>query len=110
MILYVFVCPFVGSMANVGLQLLVDKKTGATTVLRNDFANNKFAFTDIGVVTGTATCTEGYGYELHDVGVHWNDLDGDGMYSNEDSVESFEFLSSLLHLLTCYRTSGFPLW
>mgnify|MGYP003629443527 FL=1 len=58
--------------------LLVDKTTGATTVLRNDFANGKFAFTNIGVVTGTATCKEGYGYDLHDLGVRWNDIDGDG--------------------------------
>ncbi|PVH86852.1 carbohydrate esterase family 3 protein [Cadophora sp. DSE1049] len=58
--------------------LLVDKATGATTVLRNDFANGKFVFTNIGVVTGTATCQEGYGYDLHDLGVRWNDVDGDG--------------------------------
>ncbi|KAL2074793.1 hypothetical protein VTL71DRAFT_8572 [Oculimacula yallundae] len=58
--------------------LLVDKATGATTVLRNDFANGRFAFTDIGVVTGSATCREGYGYDLHDLGVRWNDIDGDG--------------------------------
>ncbi|CZT02070.1 uncharacterized protein RAG0_09396 [Rhynchosporium agropyri] len=58
--------------------LLVDKATGATTVLRNDFANGKFSFTNIGVVTGTATCTEGYGHDLHDLGVRWNDIDGDG--------------------------------
>ncbi|KAH6707532.1 hypothetical protein BKA61DRAFT_678931 [Leptodontidium sp. MPI-SDFR-AT-0119] len=57
--------------------LLVDKATGAITVLRNDFANGKFAFTSIGVVTGTAKCTESYGYDLHDLGLRWNDIDGD---------------------------------
>ncbi|PBP16288.1 hypothetical protein BUE80_DR012963 [Diplocarpon rosae] len=87
--------------------LFVDKATGRTTVLRNDFANGKFAFTDKGVVTGDAECAEGYGYQIfsgfdeknfsnssalkrveddteykfpnrHDNGVRWNDMDGDG--------------------------------
>lgn len=48
-------------------------------MLRNDFANGKFAFTDIGVVTGSATCTTQYGFDLHDNGVRWHDIDGDGM-------------------------------
>ena len=56
----------------------MDKATGMTTMLRNDFANGKFAFTNIGIVNQGATCTEGYGYDLHDLGVRWNDLDGDG--------------------------------
>ena len=60
--------------------MLVDKASGATTVLRNDYANGVFAFTNIGVVTGSATCTEGYGTDKHDLGVRWNDMDGDGTF------------------------------
>lgn len=63
--------------------MLIDKATGATTVLRNDYANGKFSFTNIGLVTGSATCTEGYGYDMHDTGVRWNDLDGDGMFRSD---------------------------
>ncbi|KAK4545949.1 hypothetical protein LTR36_002513 [Oleoguttula mirabilis] len=58
--------------------LLVDKDTGATTVIRNEFSSGLFAFSDLDVVTGSATCTEGYGSDKHDLGVRWNDLDGDG--------------------------------
>ncbi|KAK2624027.1 hypothetical protein QTJ16_006661 [Diplocarpon rosae] len=58
--------------------LFVDRATGRTTVLRNDFANGEFAFTNQGVVTGDAECAEGYGYQMHDNGVRWNDMDGDG--------------------------------
>ncbi|KAH8797345.1 hypothetical protein F5884DRAFT_815081 [Xylogone sp. PMI_703] len=58
--------------------LLVDKGSGATTVLKNNYANGKFSFTSLGLVTGSATCTEGYGYDRHDNGVRWNDIDGDG--------------------------------
>lgn len=51
---------------------------------RNDFANGKFGFTDIGLVTGTATCPIpfgqiAYGFENHDNGVQWHDIDGDGI-------------------------------
>ena len=46
------------------LKLLVDKASGATTMLRNEFVGGKFIFTNIGVVTGGATCTEGYGWDL----------------------------------------------
>lgn len=60
-------------------KLLIDKASGATTMLRNDFDGKTFTFTNIGVVTGAATCTAGYGYELHDIGVRWHDLDGDGI-------------------------------
>ena len=61
-------------------KLLVDKATGATTVIRNDYdsATRKFVFTNIGVQTGAATCNEGYGYYKHDLGVQWHDMDGDG--------------------------------
>jgi hypothetical protein len=48
-------------------------------VLKNSFLNGKFTFKNLGVVTGSAGCTEGYGYDRHDNGVRWNDLDGDGM-------------------------------
>ncbi|KAK5111586.1 hypothetical protein LTR85_011815 [Meristemomyces frigidus] len=58
--------------------LLVDKASGATTVIQNKFSSGVFTFSDLGVVTGSATCTEGYGYDKHDLGVRWNDLDGDG--------------------------------
>lgn len=33
----------------------------------------------MGVVNAGASCSEGYGYDLHDNGVRWHDLDGDGM-------------------------------
>jgi len=68
-------------------QLLVDRASGATTMIRNDFTNGKFNFTSIGVVTGAASCTEGYGYDIHDLGVRWSDLDGDGMF-----FEGFQYL------------------
>nr|OQO24051.1 hypothetical protein B0A51_05021 [Rachicladosporium sp. CCFEE 5018] len=58
--------------------LLVDKSSGSTTVLQNRFASGKFSFVSLGVVTGSATCTEGYGTDKHDLGVRWNDIDGDG--------------------------------
>jgi hypothetical protein len=57
--------------------LVVDQHSGATTVYLNKFSSGKFSFSNIGVVTGTATCTEGYGTDKHDRGVRWNDLDGD---------------------------------
>jgi len=59
--------------------LLVDKSSGATTVIQNNYSG-KFSFSNLGVVTGSASCTEGYGTEKHDRGVRWNDLDGDGRY------------------------------
>lgn len=60
--------------------VVVDKNTGSTIVLKNNYANCKFSFTNLGVVTGSAGCTQGYGYDRHDNGVRWNDIDGDGMY------------------------------
>ncbi|PVH79243.1 carbohydrate esterase family 3 protein [Cadophora sp. DSE1049] len=59
--------------------LLVDKGSGATIVIKNNFANDKFSWTNLGVVTESASCGEGYGYDRHDNGVQWHDLDGDGM-------------------------------
>jgi hypothetical protein len=56
----------------------VDKASGATRVLLNGYDGNKFSFKDIGIVTGHATCTEGYGHSKHDLGVRWHDLTGDG--------------------------------
>lgn len=58
--------------------LLVDKTTGTTGVVLNNYKNGEFSFSDIGIVTGAATCKEGYGNDKHDLGVRWNDLDGDG--------------------------------
>ncbi|KAK5693162.1 hypothetical protein LTR97_010638 [Elasticomyces elasticus] len=58
--------------------LLVDHDSGATTVIRNDYDSSGFSFTNLGVQTGSATCTEGYGHDKHDKGVRWHDLDGDG--------------------------------
>ncbi|KFY78640.1 hypothetical protein V499_02243 [Pseudogymnoascus sp. VKM F-103] len=59
--------------------LLVDKATGSTTMLRNDWDGTKFTFTNIGVVSGGATpCTQGYGYTNNDLGVRFADIDGDG--------------------------------
>jgi len=58
--------------------LLVDKTSGATRVLLNEYDGSKFAFKDIGIVTGHATCAEGYGQSKHDLGVRWHDLTGDG--------------------------------
>jgi hypothetical protein len=57
--------------------LLVDKKSGATTVILNKFSNGAFSWSNIGVVTGSASCTEGYGTDKHDKGVRWHDIDGD---------------------------------
>lgn len=57
--------------------LLVDKRSGATTVIQNRYSSGEFSFTNLGVVTGSATCAEGYGSEKHDLGVQWKDLDGD---------------------------------
>ena len=50
-------------------------------MIQNNYANGKFSFTNLGVVTSTATCTEGYGRDKHDLGVRWNDLDGDGTHA-----------------------------
>ena len=58
--------------------LLVDKNSGATTVILNKFSSGKFSWSNIGVVTGSASCTEGYGTDKHDKGVRWHDIDGDG--------------------------------
>lgn len=58
--------------------LLVDKDSGATHVILNQYSSNGFQWKDITYVTGGATCTEGYGTYKHDRGVRWNDIDGDG--------------------------------
>jgi len=42
------------------------KSSGATTVTCNEHSKNKFAWTTLGVVIGSATCTEGYGIDKHD--------------------------------------------
>ena len=47
-------------------------------MIQNNFNSAGFSWTNLGVVTGSATCTEGYGTDKHDKGVRWNDLDGDG--------------------------------
>ncbi|KAK4565366.1 hypothetical protein LTR86_003983 [Recurvomyces mirabilis] len=57
--------------------LVVNKQGGQTAAYINQYANGKFTFNNIGIVTGSATCTEGYGADKHDRGVRWNDLDGD---------------------------------
>ena len=57
--------------------LLVDKSSGATTVILNRYASGAFVWSNIGVVTGSATCTEGYGNDKFDLGVRWSDIDGD---------------------------------
>lgn len=58
--------------------LLVDKASGATRVIQNGYDKDTFTFEDIGVITGSAHCPEGYGQDKHDLGVRWNDLTGDG--------------------------------
>ena len=59
--------------------LLVDRASGATTVIQNNYSPaSGFSFSNLGVQTGAATCTEGYGHDKHDRGVRWNDIDGDG--------------------------------
>lgn len=58
--------------------LFVDRASGAANVMKNEYKDGDFSFTDLGVVTGGATCTQGYGTDKHDLGVRWNDLDGDG--------------------------------
>jgi hypothetical protein len=57
--------------------LLVDRATGATTVIQNKYDSSGFHFSNLGVQTGSASCTEGYGYSKHDRGVRWSDIDGD---------------------------------
>ena len=57
--------------------LLVDKTSGATRLMLNAYDGSTFAFEDKGIVTGRATCTEGYGRGKHDLGVRWHDLTGD---------------------------------
>lgn len=47
-------------------------------MLKTNFANGQFSFEDLGVVNAGARCTTGYGYDLNDLGVRWNDIDGDG--------------------------------
>lgn len=68
--------------------LLVDKASGATTVIKNDYSDGKFSFTSLGQVTGSATCTEGYGRDKHDLGVRWHDIDADGMLQNPSLARS----------------------
>lgn len=58
--------------------LLVDKSSGATRVMENKFAAGTFSFVDLGIVTGSAKCNQGYGLDKHDLGVRWHDLTGDG--------------------------------
>jgi hypothetical protein len=84
----------------------VDKLTGTTTMYRNDFANGQFAFTNIGVVTGSATCTTQYGFDFHDNGVRWHDIDGDGI-AHQNSY----FCNILLMIIgradfLCFKKNG----
>ena len=58
--------------------LLVDKGNGRTRLIRNNYQNGNWAFQDLGLVSAAAACSQGYGYDLHDNGVRWHDLDGDG--------------------------------
>ncbi|KAK5707629.1 hypothetical protein LTR97_000167 [Elasticomyces elasticus] len=58
--------------------LLVDRDSGATTVIQNNYDSSGFHFTNLGVQSGAAICTEAYGYNKHDRGVRWSDIDGDG--------------------------------
>jgi hypothetical protein len=48
-------------------------------MFRNDFANGKFVFTNIGFVTGFATCGTEYRHDFYDNGVRWYNIDGDGI-------------------------------
>jgi hypothetical protein len=47
---------------------------------RNDHnaANGVWSFTNLGIVSGSAKCTEGYGIGLTDLGVRFADVTGDG--------------------------------
>jgi hypothetical protein len=46
---------------------------------RNDYSltTDKFTFTNVGVVSGVAKCTQGYGPGLYDLGVRFADITGD---------------------------------
>ncbi|CAD0113390.1 unnamed protein product [Aureobasidium uvarum] len=60
--------------------LVQDKKTGALTMWENryDASTNTLKFANVGVVTGAATCTQGWGVGIFDRGMAVVDIDGDG--------------------------------
>lgn len=57
----------------------VIKDTGAINVWRNDYTSaGGFKFTSIGGFGGSATCTQGWGIGLYDLGLRFADITGDG--------------------------------
>lgn len=57
--------------------LTQDKATGALHMWKNNYdpLTGKFLFTDEGIVTGSATCTEGWGVGIFDRGLRLADLE-----------------------------------
>lgn len=69
---------------------------------RNDFntTTDKFAFTNMGVVSNGATCTEGYGKRIVDLGVRFADITGDGKADYlciKSTGEAFGFINNGLN-------------
>lgn len=60
--------------------LVQNKATGALTLYENQFdaVANSLTFVNRGVVTGAATCTQGWGVNIFDRGMRLADIDGDG--------------------------------
>ncbi|KAF8864123.1 hypothetical protein BDZ45DRAFT_797633 [Acephala macrosclerotiorum] len=60
--------------------LIVDEKTNSVHTMRSDYSRetDTFAWTDMGIVSGDASCTETYGTGLYDLAVRFADIDGDG--------------------------------
>nr|UMZ45337.1 hypothetical protein [Paramyrothecium sp.] len=59
--------------------LVQDKATGALRLYENEYDQgaNKLTFKDVGVVTGDATCPQGWGVSIFDRGMRLADIDGD---------------------------------
>lgn len=57
--------------------LVQDKKTGALTMWENryDASTNTLKFANVGVVTGAATCTQGWGVGIFDRGMAVVDIE-----------------------------------
>lgn len=65
----------------------MDKASGLSTLLKNNYDGTKFTFANMGIINAGSTCVAGYGYDLHDLSVRWNDVDGDGrLYCPSESL------------------------
>ncbi|KAE8155227.1 hypothetical protein BDV25DRAFT_146356 [Aspergillus avenaceus] len=56
----------------------VDRDTGEAEVWLNKWSDGEGSFEYQGVLTGNASCTQGWGVGLGDLGLRFADLDGDG--------------------------------